>query len=89
MQRRSSATLPCVTTSLSRISKKRSELSQNKHHQQIADLFKEPFFPQRNPLKPSELENRALESVVDPAPVSKPSLSVQNVNMRLKRRDKK
>lgn len=82
-------TLPCVKASLSRLSKKRSELSRNKHRQQIADLFKEPFFPHRNPLKPSELENGALESVVDPAPVSKPSLSVRNVNKRLKRRDEK
>ena len=46
-------TLPCVKSSLSRLSKKRSELSRNKHRQQIADLFKEPFSPQRNP---SELE---------------------------------
>ena len=38
-------TLPCVKSSLSRLIKKRAELSRNKHHQQIADLFKEPFFP--------------------------------------------
>ena len=38
-------TLPCVKADLSRLSKKRAELSRNKHHQQIADLFKEPFFP--------------------------------------------
>ena len=41
-------TLPCIKSSLPRLSKKRSELSRNKHRQQIADLFKEPFFPERN-----------------------------------------
>ena len=42
-------TLPCIKSSISRLSKKRAELSRNKHHQQIPDLFKEPFFPQKKP----------------------------------------
>ena len=75
-------TLPCVKSSLTRLVKKRTELSRNKRYQQLADLFKEPFFPS---LKLSEC---AVESV-DPAVVSKPSLSVRNVNKKLKRRDEK
>ena len=67
------------------LSKKRADLSRNKQRQQIAGLFTEPFFPQRNPLKSLELENSVVE-VVHPA---KSSLSVRNVNKKLKCRDNK
>ena len=78
-------TLPCVKAALSRLSKKSAEVSRNKHRQQIAGLFTEAFFPRRNPLKPLELENCVVD-VVHPA---KLSLSVRNVNKKLKRRGEK
>jgi hypothetical protein len=41
-------TLPCVKTAVSRLKKKRSELLRSK--KSIAGLFKEPFFPVREPV---------------------------------------
>lgn len=79
-----SLTLPCVKTALSRIIKKRSELSRNKHHLQIEELFREPFFPERRPLVPV---NGPVESRQQPK--SDVKLSVRNVNKKLKRRDEK
>ena len=81
-----SQTLPGIKAALFRLSKKRSELSRNKHHEQIEELFKEPFFPQKNS---SKLEISAPELVCGQPHITKPSLSVRNVNKKLKRRDEK
>jgi len=39
-------TTACIKVAVSRLSKKRSELSRNKHGDQIILLFQEPFFAQ-------------------------------------------
>ena len=41
------STLGSVKAALSRLNKKRAELIRNKHIDQVSQIFKQPFFPQR------------------------------------------
>lgn len=71
---------------MSRLNKKRSELSRCKHHQKIEELFKEPFFPPRKPLEQLPLPS---SNAVAPLKAAKSMLCTRNVNKRIKRRDEK
>ena len=87
--------LPLTRTAIKslvfRLNKKLSELSRNKHSDQIVLLFQEPFFAQQSipaveHAQPSNVSAEVQQKVVVSA---KPKLCVRNVNKKLKCKDEK
>ena len=84
-------TLTAVKSFVFRLNKKHSELSRNKHGDQIVLLFQEPFFAQQSlpaaeHVQPSNDSAEVQQKVVVTA---KPKLCVRNFNKKVKRKDEK
>jgi len=78
----------CIKAAVSRLSKRSSELSHNKHGDQIILSFKEPFFlPQSMPVT-EQLQPKD-DSVEMQHKVAKSNICARNVNKKLKCRDDK
>ena len=90
-------TLTAVKSLVFRLNKKRSELSRNKHGDQIVLLFQEPFLHSRvylqqnthNQAEHAQPSNDGAEVQQKVVVTAKPKLCVRNVNKKLKRKDEK
>lgn len=84
-------TLVAVKSLVFRLNKKRSELSRNKHGDQIVLLFQEPFFAQQSvpAAEHAQPSNDSAEVQQKVVVTAKPKLCVRNVNKKLKRKDEK
>ena len=84
-------TLTAVKSLVFRLNKKRSELSRNKHGDQIVLLFQEPFFAQQSlpAAEHAQPSNDSAEVQQKVVVTAKPKLYVRNFNKKLKRKDEK
>ena len=83
------STLASVKAALSRLNKKRTELIRNKHGDQVNEIFKQSFFPQRKVIHLKVAADSATHQDVHKTSAKLSKLCTRNVNKKLRRRDDK
>ena len=83
------STLPSVKAALSQLNKKRTELIRNKHGDQVNEIFKQLFFPQRNVIHLEVAADAVTHQDVHKTRAKLSKLCTRNVNKKLRCRDDK